>query len=162
MATSSELTSAGLYDKMQALCRKDSVSNKRVVFQLQNDKHIKEKLAYVCRQFRLQGDLILYRWIPTGHINTAYYAALYDGKEVRQYLVQKINWFVFREPIPMMHNIDLITKTIMDKEPTLERRRRLHFHHTASGNNYLILREENGEFHNLEDFLIRAVSQETC
>ena len=118
---------------------------------MQNDKHIKEKLAYVCRQFRLQGDLILYRWIPTGHINTAYYAALYDGKEVRQYLVQKINWFVFREPIPMMHNIDLITKTIMDKEPTLERRRRLHFHHTASGNNYLILREENGEFHNLED-----------
>ena len=65
---------------------------------LQNDARIKEKLAYICRQFRLPGELILYRLIPNGHINTAYYAALYDGKEVRQFLVQKVNWYVFKDP----------------------------------------------------------------
>ena len=108
---------------------------------LQNDARIKEKLVYICRQFRLPGELILYRFIPNGHINTAYYVALYDGKEVRQFLVQKVNWYVFRDPVSMMHNIDLITQHIMRKERTLERRRRLHFHHTAAGNNYLILRE---------------------
>ena len=48
----------------------------------------KDKLAYICRKFRLPGELILHRWIPTGHINEAYYVALYDGKEVRQYLAQ--------------------------------------------------------------------------
>ncbi len=118
---------------------------------MQEEKHLKEKLSYICKKFRLPGELILYRWIPTGHINMAYYVALYDGKEVRQYLVQKINWFVFREPVPMMHNIELITQEIMNKERTMERRRRLHFHHTAGGHNYLILREHEGGFADLEE-----------
>lgn len=108
---------------------------------MERKENMEAKLAYICKRFRLPGELILQRWIPTGHINTAYYVALYDGKEVRQYLAQKINWYVFRDPVSMMRNIDLITRHIMSKEPTLERRRRLHFHHTAEGNNYLILKE---------------------
>ena len=88
---------------------------------MQSEARIKEKLAYICKQFRLTGDLILYRLIPNGHINTAYYVALYDGKEVRQFLVQKVNWYVFRDPVSMMHNIDLITRHIMSKERTLDR-----------------------------------------
>ena len=112
---------------------------------------IEAKLSFICRKFRLPGEMILHRWIPTGHINTAYYVALYDGKEVRQYLVQKVNWYVFRDPVSMMHNIDLLTRHIMDKEPTLERRRRLHFHHTAAGHNYLILRETADGFVDLDE-----------
>jgi len=112
---------------------------------------IYEKLSYICKKFRLPGELILYRLIPNGHINTAYYVALYDGREVRQFLVQMVNWYVFREPVSMMHNIDLITQHIMAKERTLERRRRLHFHHTATGHNYLILREKDGGFEDLDE-----------
>ncbi len=141
---------------------------------------MKEKLSYICKKFRLPGELLLYRLIPNGHINTAYYVALYDGKEVRQYLVQMINWYVFHDPVSMMHNIDLITNHIMKKERTLERRRRLHFHHTASGHNYLILKEkpsgfvdyeempeenpaENGwEFWRLYNFVENSVSFETA
>lgn len=114
-------------------------------------ENIEAKLSYICKRFRLPGELILSRWIPTGHINTAYYVALYDGKEVRQYLAQKINWYVFRDPVSMMHNIDLITQHILNKERTLERRRRLHFHHTSSGNNYVILKETADGFVDLED-----------
>ena len=124
---------------------------------------IKDKLAYICQKFRVPGDLILYRLIPNGHINTAYYVALYDGNEVRQYLVQKVNWYVFKDPVSMMNNIDLITKHIMDKERTLERRRRLHFHHTAEGHNYLILGEgENREFWRLYNYIENSVSFETA
>ena len=127
------------------------------------EKEIREKLAYICRRFRLPGELILYRLIPNGHINTAYYVALYDGKEVRQFLVQKVNWYVFKEPVSMMHNIDLITQHIMEKEKTLERRRRLHFHHTAEGHNYLILGEgEQREFWRLYNFIENSVSFETA
>ena len=104
-------------------------------------EEIKTKLQYICRQFRIPGEVILSRWIPNGHINEAYYVAVYDGKEVKQFLLQKVNTFVFRDPISMMHNIDLITRHIMDKERTLERRRRLHFHHTATGHNYVILKD---------------------
>ena len=37
------------------------------------DDPIKEKLTYICKQFRIPGDILVYRWIPSGHINTAYY-----------------------------------------------------------------------------------------
>ena len=123
---------------------------------------IREKLQYICKAFRLKGDVIIYRRIPNGHINEAYYVALYDGKEVRQFLVQKVNWFVFKDPITMMHNIDLITQHIISKERTLERRRRLHFHHTAEGNNYLILDEgEEREFWRVYNFVENSVCFET-
>ncbi len=141
-----------------------------------DEREIKEKLAFICKEFRLKGDVILWRWIPNGHINEAYYVALYDGKEVRQYLAQKVNWFVFKDPVSMMHNIDLITQHIMSKERTLERRRRLHFHHTAEGHNYVILRQredgsyealeetadtENAEFWRLYNFIENSVCFET-
>lgn len=147
---------------------------------VQSEARIKEKLAFICKQFRLPGELILYRLIPNGHINTAYYVALYDGKEVRQFLAQRVNWYVFRDPVSMMHNIDLITRHIMHKERTLERRRRLHFHHTAEGCNYVILREnpdgsfetadrlntadegETAEFWRLYNFIENSVSFETA
>ena len=44
----------------------------------------KEKLSYICSQFRIPGEILVYRWIPSGHINEAYYAAVYDGKEIYQ------------------------------------------------------------------------------
>lgn len=130
---------------------------------MQENLAVKEKLQYICEQFKLPGEVILYRLIPNGHINTAYYVALYDGKEVRQFLVQMVNWYVFKDPISMMHNIELITKHIMSKERTLERRRRLHFHHTVEGDNYLILGEgENREFWRLYNFVENSVSFETA
>ena len=128
-----------------------------------HDDETYNKLSYICKQFRLEGDLIIYRRIPSGHINTAYYVALYNGVEVNQFLVQMVNWYVFKDPVSMMNNIDLITKHVMSKERTLERRRRLHFHHTCEGNNYLILGEgENREFWRLYNFVERSVSFETA
>ena len=136
---------------------------------------IQDKLSYLCKQFRIPGEILLTRWIPTGHINTAYYVALYDGREVKQYLVQKVNTYVFREPVGMMHNIDLITQHIMSKEQAMERRRRLHFHHTAEGRNYVVLRDgvavdpedvdfqdEHIEFWRLYNFIESSVSFETA
>ena len=71
---------------------------------------IKEKLSYICSQFRIEGEILVYRWIPSGHINTAYYAAVYDGKEIYQLLIQRINTYVFRDPVGMMRNIERITE----------------------------------------------------
>ena len=145
------------------LTKKDERNVVKYAVQWDSTVDIKEKLAYICKQFRIPGELILYRLIPNGHINTAYYVALYDGTEVRQYLVQRVNWYVFKDPVSMMNNIDLITRHIMDKERTLERRRRLHFHHTSEGNNYLILGEgEDREFWRLYNYIENSVSFETA
>ncbi len=101
----------------------------------------KEKLSYICKQFRIEGDILAFRWIPSGHINTAYYVAVYNGKEIYQLLVQRVNTYVFRDPIGMMRNIELLTEHIRKAEPKMEKRRRLHFRHTASRNNYVILHD---------------------
>jgi len=102
---------------------------------------IKEKLSYICSQFRIEGDILAYRWIPSGHINTAYYVAMYDGKEIYQLLVQRISTYVFRDPVGMMRNIERITEHIRSQEPTMEKRRRLHFRHTAERKNYVVLKD---------------------
>ncbi len=142
--------------------KKTKTNSKTPVFADKNDP-LYHKLSYICKQFRLEGDLIIYRLIPSGHINTAYYVALYDGREVKQFLVQMVNWYVFKDPVSMMNNIDLITKHVMEKERTLERRRRLHFHHTENGDNFLILGEgDNREFWRLYNFVERSVSFETA
>ena len=101
----------------------------------------KEKLAYICSQFRIPGEILVYRWIPSGHINEAYYAAIYDGKEIYQLLIQRVNTYVFRDPVGMMDNIDRITEHIRSQERAMEKRRRLHFRHTAERKNYLVLKD---------------------
>ncbi len=100
----------------------------------------KEKLSYICSRFRISGEILVYRWIPSGHINEAYYAAIYDGKEIYQLLIQRVNTYVFRDPVGMMRNIDRITEHIRAQERAMEKRRRLHFRHTAERKNYLVLK----------------------
>ena len=102
---------------------------------------IKNKLSYICKQFRIPGEILVYRPITTGHINTAYYAAVYDGKEIYQLLIQRVNTYVFRDPVGMMRNIERITEHIRTQERTMEKRRRLHFRHTAARKNYLVLKD---------------------
>ena len=102
---------------------------------------VKDKLQYICGLFRIQGEILVYRWIPAGHINKAYYVALYDGKEIYQLLIQRVNTFVFRDPIGMMRNIELLTEHVRKGEPNLEKRRRLHFRHTRDRKNYVILHD---------------------
>jgi hypothetical protein len=134
----------------------------------------KEKLTSICRQFRIDGDILVYRWIPAGHINTAYYVAVYNGKEVTQLLVQKINTYVFREPVGMMRNIERITEYIRSSERTMEKRRRLHFRHTAERKNYLVLKngvpagddvdfqDESVEFWRVDNYIECSTSFETA
>ena len=134
----------------------------------------KEKLTSICRLFRIDGDILVYRWIPAGHINTAYYVAVYNGKEVTQLLVQKINTYVFREPVGMMRNIERITEYIRSSERTMEKRRRLHFRHTAERKNYLVLKngvpagddvdfqDESVEFWRVYNYIECSTSFETA
>jgi len=141
---------------------------------MSEDDKIREKLSYICSLFRIDGDILVYRWIPSGHINTAYYVAVYNGKEVTQLLIQKINTYVFREPIGMMRNIERITEYIRSGERTMEKRRRLHFRHTAERKNYVVLKDgvqagddvdfqdESVEFWRVYNFIECSTSFETA
>ena len=116
------------------------------------------RLEEVCNAFRIPGRLIDYHLITDGNINTTYKVICESGSgdsTVRiPYIAQRVNQYVFKDPVQMMHNIDLVTGHIMQKQASLgknDRRYRLHFHHTADRKNYYIT--DNGEFWRLTNFI---------
>ena len=111
------------------------------------DKSVIAKLKYICSRFCLPGELVVhFDWVPKGHINTAYRVSLENGEEEKQYLIQKVNWYVYRDPVSVMQNIGIITGHLMDKRQSC-----LHYYCSGAGQPYLILREEGKSFVDLED-----------
>lgn len=120
---------------------------------------IANTLRRVCTEFLIPGELVSYRHLTSGNINTTYYVVCQDGAEQKDYLVQRVNSYVFKEPEKVMHNIELVTDHIRRQNEArgiFGRRTRLHFHHTAEGSNYLILDE--GEFWRLSNFIEDSLS----
>ena len=124
---------------------------------------IKATLRQVCEAFRIPGEIVEYRALTSGNINSTYYVMCRDGQEEKDYLVQCVNAYVFKNPERVMHNIELVTEHIRRKNAIhgiTGRRTRLHFHHTAEGRNYYVLNE--GEFWRLSNFIADSVSFDTA
>ena len=64
-------------------------------------------------QFRLEGRYVSCSEICSGNINTTYHLvyALPDGTR-REYLLQRINGYAFKDPMAVMRNIELVTRHI--------------------------------------------------
>ena len=124
-----------------------------------SDARTTERLFNICRRFRLSGDLIRFRLIPQGNINTSWYAELREGSHVGQYLIQKINRHVFPDPAGVMGNIDRITGHLSEKERDPAQHRVLHFHQTAEGTSFIALGEgEAAEYWRVCDFISNSVT----
>ena len=120
-------------------------------------------LRQVCASFRIPGEITEYRSLTSGNINTTYYVVCQHGEERKEYLVQRVNSYVFKEPEKVMHNIELVTSHIQRQNEArgiTGRRTRLHFHHTAEGKNFLVLND--GEFWRLSNFVEDSVSFDTA
>lgn len=120
---------------------------------------LEEKLKHIGEIFRLEGSLCAIAVLTSGNVNSTYkldYCRA-DGT-VKSYITQRINPYVFRYPDKIMRNIDLVTSHIRKKsDPTQVA---LHFHHTATGENYYIDGEDNA-FWRLYTF-IPAIAYNTC
>ena len=121
--------------------------------------NIESTLSQVCQAFRIPGEMVEYRALTSGNINSTYYVMCQDGQEKKDYLVQCVNAYVFKNPERVMHNIELVTEHIRRKNAIhgiTGRRTRLHFHHTAEGRNYYVLNE--GAFWRLSNFIADSAS----
>ncbi len=123
---------------------------------------IQAQLQEVCRRFRIPGTLTDWKQLTSGNINTTYKVnCVHEGQQTA-YLVQRVNTYVFKDPVQMMRNIDLITSHLMKKNEAAgitDRRSRLHFHHTEEGDNYIFLGEEGEqEFWRLSNYVEDALS----
>ncbi len=101
------------------------------------------KIAY---SFQLDGNPVACKELGNGHINSTFKITTDTGAE---YVLQKINKYVFRDPVRLMQNVSEVTDFIRNKVD--DPRMALHFIPTHTGNYYH--RDRTGEFWRVYDYV---------
>ena len=107
---------------------------------------IKEKITNdfiedICRQFGLEGDFKYFETLTNGHINSSYKVYFYRDGEMKDYCLQRINSYVFKNPVEVMENIANVTEYIREKikaTGVTAKRHVLHFQHSLDGKYYYV------------------------
>ena len=100
----------------------------------------------ICEKFALQGEYRRFETVNSGHINTTYRVYFYRDGELKDYILQRVNTYVFKDPVAVMENIASVTEFIRAKIKATgvsAKRSVLHFSKTPDGCYYAV---ENGEF----------------
>ncbi len=71
-----------------------------------------QQILEVCRRFHLQGEYRSYEQINSGHINTTYCVYFFRDGEIKDYILQRVNTYVFKDPYSVMENISSVTEYI--------------------------------------------------
>ncbi|MBE5743653.1 MAG: aminoglycoside phosphotransferase family protein [Clostridiales bacterium] len=100
-------------------------------------------ISQLCTDFCFKGDFICYDIIVAGNINSTYKVHTEDENGKHQYLLQKINKNVFKEPEKIMENIKNVNDYI-DHRHKCEDLFVLHFKNSKQGFPYVI--DEDGNF----------------
>ncbi len=96
----------------------------------------------VCSKFDLGGEFHSYEMLNSGHINTTYRVFFFRDGTLKDYILQRINTYVFHEPIGVMENIAAITQFIRAKIKEKQhsaKRNVLHYALSREGNYYVIM-----------------------
>ena len=105
------------------------------------------QILEVCKRFNLTGEYRSYEVLNSGHINTTYQVFFFRDGEIKDYIIQRVNTYVFKNPVEVMENIALVTEYIRAKikaTGVTAKRNVLHYSKTESGDYYAIL--EDGGF----------------
>lgn len=106
------------------------------------------KIESLCRRFGIEGKYLRYEVITMGHINTTYRVYFFRNGEEKDYILQKLNTYVFKNPVEVMSNISSVTEYIRAKIKlggVSAKRYVLHYSKNVEDGNYYII-GENGEF----------------
>ena len=124
--------------------RRPTVRLWRTTTTLKKENHqFMENAVYA---FRLQGEPVKCTSFGHGHINSTFKIETDQGAE---YVLQRINTYVFKDPVGLMNNAGAITDYIRERvdDPRLA----LHFLTTTDGEFYF--EDEKGEFWRMYDFV---------
>lgn len=108
---------------------------------------IETEIKAVCERFLIAGEYRFFETIHSGHINMTYRVYFFRHGELKDYILQKVNTFVFRDPIGVMENISSVTEYIRSKIKATgvsAKRSVLHYQKTAEGKYYTVT--EDGGF----------------
>ena len=96
--------------------------------------------------FALDGTPVSWREFGHGHINSTFKVSTNTGAE---YILQKINKYVFRNPVRLMSNVMAVTNYLRDRVE--DPRMAMHFVLTKKGHPYY--RDSEGDFWRMYDFM---------
>lgn len=113
----------------------------------------------IIRAFGVQGDIKTVEPFGSGHINDTLRVVIQAGAETQEYVLQKINTDIFKDPAGMMQNIIKVTgylRNIIEKKGGDPSRETLHFYPTQEGKYYY--RDEDNRYWRLEDMILHSRS----
>jgi hypothetical protein len=80
------------------------------------DTHLRNKLEKLCRLYGLQGSIVKVDTCDNGHINDTYRVILQgNSDENKEYIFQRINSYVFKDPVKVMENIRNVSLHVQSK-----------------------------------------------
>ena len=129
--------------------------------QMVKDAETEAKILDVCRVFNIRGEYRNFEVINSGHINTTYCVYFFRNGEIKDYILQKVNTYVFKNPIEVMENISSVTEYIRAKIKSTgvtAKRSVLHYSTTEEGEYYTFM--PNGEFWRCCRFIDDSISFE--
>ncbi len=100
---------------------------------------LEKQIQSVCQRFGLKGEYRSFDIINSGHINTTYQVRFFRDGEIKNYILQKVNTYVFQDPVSVMDNISSVTEFIRAKikqKQTTAKRNVLHYSLTEEGKYY--------------------------
>jgi len=77
---------------------------------------MKEKFKNLMNLYGINGGVKDYRPITNGHINETYYVEIENSQYVNPYVFQKVNTYVFKNPVYVMNNIMMIDNFIKNNQ----------------------------------------------
>lgn len=100
----------------------------------------------ICRKFLVAGEYRGFEKVSFGHINLTLKVYYFRNGEIKPYILQRINTYVFKRPEEIMYNVVGVTEYIRKKIKeiyTTAKRDVLHYQHTENGD-YFYYDEEGG------------------
>lgn len=76
---------------------------------------MENKIKDICCKFNIKGTYKNYEVLTSGHINTTYKVDFINNENIESYILQKINTYVFKNPVEVMENIFSVTSHIKNK-----------------------------------------------
>lgn len=103
-----------------------------------------ETFLKLAKIFQIDGEYLGFEEIGSGHINTTYCVRFLNEK-AEDYIFQKINTYVFKDPVAVMENISSVTEFIRQKTQSLaDGKSFLRYQRTRKGEYYHVL--DDGSF----------------
>ena len=104
------------------------------------------QIEKIASAFCLEGEPVSCKEFGSGHINYTVKVLTSAGKE---YVLQRINKYVFKDPVKVMSNVGSVTAFL--RERVEDPRMALHFLATHEGNYYFL--DDEGEYWRMYDFI---------